>query len=111
MKLGKIMAKEIAEIPEIYSKGNLFLQKLQPVMHALRSGEISNVLIIARGSSDNAAHYLKFLIEYQLGLPVSLASPSLVSIYKAPLHLEQTLVIAISQSGKSPDLLNYLIEA
>jgi len=111
MKLGEIMGKEIAEIPDIYSRGDLLLTNIQGVVDAMSHREISNVLIIARGSSDNAAHFLKFLIEYQLGLPVSLASPSLVSIYKASMHLKQTLVIAISQSGKSPDLLNYLLES
>jgi len=111
MKLGEIMAKEIAEIPGIYSRGDATLENIRPVIEAMGRREISSVQIIARGSSDNAAHFLKFLIEFQLGLPVSLASPSLVSIYKAPMHLDRTLVIAISQSGKSPDLLNYLLEA
>jgi len=62
---------------------------------------------LARGTSDNAGHYLKFLIEVRLGLPVGLASPSSVSIYGAKVDFKNTLVIALSQSGKSPDLLAF----
>jgi glucosamine--fructose-6-phosphate aminotransferase (isomerizing) len=62
---------------------------------------------LARGTSDNAGHYLKFLIEVKLGLPVGLASPSSVSIYGAKVDFKDTLVIALSQSGRSPDLITF----
>jgi len=62
---------------------------------------------LARGTSDNAGHYLKFLIEVKLGLPVGLASPSSVSIYGAKVDFKNTLVIALSQSGRSPDLITF----
>ncbi len=63
------------------------------------------VVTCARGSSDHAATYAKYLIESQLGLITASAAPSISSVYGAPQKLEQTLFIAISQSGKSPDLL------
>lgn len=63
------------------------------------------VMTVARGSSDHAATYAKYLFETELHLPTSSAAPSIISIYKTPLELKNVLVVAISQSGQSPDLL------
>jgi glucosamine--fructose-6-phosphate aminotransferase (isomerizing) len=68
-------------------------------------------LILARGTSDNAAHYLKYLIETQIGLPVGLTSPSSVTVYESKLKYSKTLVVAISQSGQSPDLVKFATAA
>src|SRR5215831_17134988 len=59
----------------------------------------------ARGSSDHAATFAKYVFETQLGCATMSASPSVSSVYAAPLKLEGALYVAISQSGKSPDLL------
>ena len=59
----------------------------------------------ARGSSDHAAAYAKYLMETELGLPVLSSAPSMGSIYNRPMDLSDTLFIVISQSGKSPDLV------
>jgi len=59
----------------------------------------------ARGSSDNAATYAKYLFETRLGVTTSSAAPSVQSIYAAAQHLEGALFVAISQSGRSPDLV------
>ncbi|WP_333980009.1 SIS domain-containing protein [Sphingomonas aerolata] len=59
----------------------------------------------ARGSSDHAAVYGKYLIWTKTGIPVAAAAPSVVSLYDAELSAQTTLCIAISQSGRSPDLL------
>mgnify|MGYP001066181998 CR=1 FL=1 len=59
----------------------------------------------ARGSSDHAATYAKYLIEMYLGLPTCSAAPSVSSVYQREQRYERALYIAISQSGKSPDLL------
>ncbi len=64
------------------------------------------VLTCARGSSDHAATYAKYLIETRLGVPVCSFAPSVASLYHADLKLKRTLFIAISQSGQSPDLLS-----
>lgn len=69
------------------------------------------VVTCARGSSDHAATYAKYLIETQLGLITASAAPSINSVYKIPQQLDQTLFIAISQSGKSPDLLSNVRQA
>jgi glucosamine--fructose-6-phosphate aminotransferase (isomerizing) len=60
---------------------------------------------IARGSSDHAATYARYLVETRLGILSSSLSPSLFSVFKAPLSLRNMLCLAISQSGRSPDLL------
>lgn len=63
------------------------------------------VVTCARGSSDHAATFAKYVFETELGIPVASASPSVSSVYAAPLRLEGALFVAISQSGKSPDLV------
>jgi len=63
------------------------------------------VATIARGSSDNAATYVRYLIETKLGVLTSSIAPSVSSVYSAKTDLTGAVVLAISQSGKSPDLL------
>lgn len=78
---------------------------------AIRSAGISHVVIAARGTSDNAARYAKYVLGAMNGLTVALATPSLFSIYgKAP-KFDGALVIGISQSGRSPDIIAVLAEA
>ncbi|MCP4004935.1 MAG: SIS domain-containing protein [bacterium] len=69
------------------------------------------VLIAARGSSDHAAVYAKYLFGARLGLPVVLATPSLFTLYERPPRVTGWLAIAISQSGASPDVISVLAEA
>lgn len=71
----------------------------------LRERAPRSVVTCARGSSDHAATFAKYLIEAYTGLLTSSAAPSVSSIYEARTHVRDTLFIAISQSGKSPDLL------
>ena len=69
------------------------------------------VTIVARGTSDHAAVYARYLIETQLGLPTGLAAASVTTIYDAPLRWSGGLVLAISQSGRSDDLVTVLSRA
>lgn len=71
----------------------------------LRANPPKVVVTCARGSSDHAATYGKYLIETLVGVPVSSAAPSVASIFTAPVAPGDFLCIAISQSGRSPDLL------
>lgn len=71
----------------------------------LRNDPPSVVVTCARGSSDHAATYLKYLVETLVGLPVASAAPSVSSVYEAQVLPGRVLVVAISQSGRSPDLL------
>ena len=66
------------------------------------------VLFVARGTSDNAALYGNYLVQTCLGIPAASASPSVVSLYSAQLDLRDVLVVAVSQSGESPDLVTFL---
>ena len=72
----------------------------------LRAQQPHAVATIARGSSDHAATFAKYLIETHLGVPVSSAAPSISSVYHAAPRLAGSLLLAISQSGRSPDLLS-----
>ena len=63
------------------------------------------VVTCARGSSDHAATYAKYLLETQLGIVTASASPSVGSVYATPQKMRDALYLVISQSGKSPDLL------
>ena len=74
-------------------------------------GVPKGVFIAARGTSDNAARYAKYIWGALNGIPVTLAAPSLFSIYNKPPTLEGLLVIGISQSGESPDILAVIKEA
>jgi glucosamine--fructose-6-phosphate aminotransferase (isomerizing) len=108
---GELMASEIEEIPKVFQRLLNDTETFENVGTLLRERDITSILILARGTSDNAAHFLKYLIETQLGLPVGLTSPSSVTIYKTELKFKNVLVIALSQSGQSPDLVEYATAA
>ena len=101
------MYAEISETPDVFSRLINSEAQFKQAAEKIKARNITNVIILARGTSDNAGHYLKFLIEVKLGLPVGLASPSSVSIYGAKVDFKDTLVIALSQSGRSPDLITF----
>ncbi len=61
------------------------------------------IILAARGTSDNAAQFGRYLLEITTGIPVSLAAPSLFTLYNAKIDLKDTLIVAISQSGESTD--------
>ncbi len=81
------------------------------VVENLRRREISYVLIAARGSSDSAATYAKYIFGARLHRVVALAAPSLHTVYGEPPDMSRALVIAISQSGESTDILAVLQHA
>src|SRR5579872_3333335 len=68
------------------------------------------IILAARGTSDNAAQFGRYLIEIATGIPVSLAAPSVLTLYEARMHYREALVVAISQSGESTDTLR-VVEA
>lgn len=83
------------------------------IARALRGRRLGYVMIAARGSSDNAARYAQYLFGARLALPVALAAPSLETLYCAAAvpHRGEALVIGISQSGRSPDVVGVLAAA
>jgi glucosamine--fructose-6-phosphate aminotransferase (isomerizing) len=79
--------------------------EVEAIAAAIRARDIHHVVIAARGSSDNAARYAQYLFGAHNRLTVTLATPSLVTRYQAPPIMTGALVIGISQSGESPDLI------
>src|SRR5947209_6153753 len=100
--LGELMEREIREQPEILAKaaGSYF----PALLESLSGVKIDMVLIAARGSSDHAALYARYLIEIHLGIPVSLAAPSVLTRYGTHVRYTNCLCIGISQSGAAPDV-------
>jgi glucosamine--fructose-6-phosphate aminotransferase (isomerizing) len=100
------MFAEIREQPEVLE---LILDEGWPEVRsasrALREGGLRSVMIVARGTSDNAALYAKYLFEVLLGVPTALASPSAFTLYESRMKLEGVLVVGLSQSGESQDVL------
>ena len=70
-----------------------------------RDGDPAFATTIARGSSDHACNYGAYIITSQLGVPVISLPPSIVTLYQAPLKMQNSLAIGVSQSGKSPDIV------
>jgi glucosamine--fructose-6-phosphate aminotransferase (isomerizing) len=77
----------------------------------LRSDPVASVVIAARGTSDHAAIYGQYLLGVRNGLSVGLATPSVVSVYGADPDVRRSLVIGISQSGASPDIVAVIAAA
>ena len=80
------------------------------IAQAIQRSEVEFVVIAARGTSDNAATYGKYILAQANGLPVALATPSLFTIYQAPPRLTRALVMGISQSGESTDIVEVVAE-
>ena len=100
------MFREAAEAPAVAARLLAANNPLvQPLGAALRANPPRAVVTCARGSSDHAATYAKYLIETSTGVVTSSAALSVSSVYAAEPKLEGVLYLAISQSGKSPDLL------
>jgi len=77
----------------------------------LADRRLDSVVIAARGTSDHAAVYAQYLFGARLRLPVALATPSLTSLYGVELRLDRSLVVGISQSGRSPDIVGAVASA
>jgi glucosamine--fructose-6-phosphate aminotransferase (isomerizing) len=100
------MRQEINEIPEAAARLlDRSAADLAKAGRALRDKDPAFLVTIARGSSDHAATFIKYAIELTAGRPVASLGPSLASIYGARLQLGGGAAIAISQSGKSPDIV------
>ena len=104
------MAAEIRQQPEILeriltsdlrgiSKFKALIERKKPRL----------VVFAARGSSDNAAQFGRYLIEITTGIPVSLAAPSIHTVYQARVNYKDALVVGLSQSGESTDV-NIVLE-
>lgn len=104
--------REIHEQPAVL---RALLERERPVIKrladVLRSRPVDSIVIAARGTSDNAGRYAQYLFGAMNERMVALATPSLYSIYRRPPRFGNALVLGISQSGKSPDIVSVLAEA
>jgi glucosamine--fructose-6-phosphate aminotransferase (isomerizing) len=85
-------------------------QTIREIAKTIRSRQVQYVFLAARGTSDNAGRYANYLWGAQNGLPLALATPSLFTYYQNPPRLNGALVVGISQSGQSPDIVSVLEE-
>ncbi|MFH8369869.1 SIS domain-containing protein [Streptomyces sp. NPDC018031] len=103
---GRVMSGEMAEQPAVLRR---ILRdgapRIREVARAIAARNPRFVLLTARGTSDNAALYTKYLLEIELGLPCGLTSMSTTTVYGARPDLSDVLVVTVSQSGGSPDLV------
>jgi glutamine---fructose-6-phosphate transaminase (isomerizing) len=100
------MRAEIDEIPLAAARligGSK--EMLAQIDAAVRIQSPRYLATIARGSSDHAAGFLKYAVELEAGLPVASIGPSVASIYQRQMRMAHSLTLAISQSGKSPDIV------
>jgi len=106
------MLQEIAEQPDALARtiraerGNI-----ARLGSFLKQRDIDLIVLVARGSSDNAALFGRYFLEITTGIPVSLSAPSVHTLYKAKLRLEHALVIGVSQSGEGEDINRVLENA
>jgi glucosamine--fructose-6-phosphate aminotransferase (isomerizing) len=99
---------EIAEAPEAVRRQPQYLMApLHTLVERCRRTPPRVVVTCARGSSAHAATFAKHLIERHLGIPVAPAAPNIVSVYRQRLRLNDQLFLAISQSGRSDDLIEF----
>lgn len=106
-----IMLQEIIEQPEVLAKTiRAESGKLEKLGAFLRRKEIDLIVLVARGSSDNASLFGRYLLEITCGVPVSLSAPSVYTLYNAKLNLNRALVVGVSQSGEGIDI-NRVLES
>ncbi len=101
------MAAEVAEQPQSLARLlDTQLGAIQLIAAKLQEADPRFVLMCARGTSDHAAIYFKYLVEILLGLPVGLTSQSTFTAYGSRPQLDDVLWVSVSQSGGSPDLVD-----
>src|SRR3954465_9650593 len=107
-----LMLKEIGEQPEALARTiEAERDKISRLGSFLKSRDVDLIVLVARGSSDNAALFGRYLLEITTGIPVSLSAPSVHTIYNAELKLDHALVVGVSQSGEGEDINRVLANA
>jgi glucosamine--fructose-6-phosphate aminotransferase (isomerizing) len=100
--LGQAMEREIFEQPDVLARN--VDEYLAQARRACWGGDLDLILLAARGSSDHAALYARYLFEVYLQIPVSLSAPSVITRYGSNVRYRRTMAIGISQSGAAPDV-------
>ena len=109
---GRRMRQEIAEQPARWSQLLTEAgQQIADIRARIWAAPPRAVVFVARGTSDHAALYANYLVQTGLQVPAASASPSVVTLYGAQPDLRDVLVVAVSQSGESPDLVSFVDSA
>ena len=102
---GAVMRREMAEQPEVLRR---FVARFDDHVAALRAvlpARPTGVAFLARGSSDNAAVLGRYAVEVAAGLPSALLAASLHTVYQAPIDYTGWVVVSLSQSGQTPEIV------
>ena len=110
MSAGELMAAEMAEQPAALAGLAARRAELVDEVRAHIGARPAGIVLAARGSSDNAAIYGRYVLELAAGRPVALAAPSLVTRYDAHSDLDGWLAVGVSQSGRTPEIVSVLEE-
>jgi glucosamine--fructose-6-phosphate aminotransferase (isomerizing) len=103
---------EIREQPEVLRRRTgAGMDVMRRAAEEIHRRDVRFVLIAARGTSDHAGIYAQYVLGSRNRLPVALATPSLFTVYNSPPRIEDALVIGVSQSGRSPDIVSVVEEA
>lgn len=105
---GERMLAEMSEQPRVLAAIAARRAELVAAVRAVVPRDLSGILLIARGSSDNAAIFGRYAFELACGRPVALAAPSLHTVYGARSDYRGYLAIAVSQSGRTPEIVTLL---
>jgi glutamine---fructose-6-phosphate transaminase (isomerizing) len=103
---GQVMAAEMAQQPAVLARLAARAQADTAAVRAVAPAPLAGVMFLARGSSDNAAVFGRYLAELEAGRPAGLAAPSIYTRYHAAVDWRGYLVVALSQSGSTPEILS-----
>jgi glucosamine--fructose-6-phosphate aminotransferase (isomerizing) len=103
---GATMAAEMAQQPEVLGRLSARAASDIAAVRSIAPNPLAGVVFLARGSSDNAAVFGRYLAELSAGRPAGLAAPSLYTRYDADVDWSGYLVVALSQSGATPEILS-----
>ena len=107
MSLSSEIFEQPAVLTRLLASGR---QPMEKVAEAILARDVDYIFVAARGTSDNAGRYASYLWGAFNHLPVALATPSLFTYYGAPPRLRNALVMGVSQSGQSPDIVSVITE-
>ncbi len=104
-----LMWKEINQTPEVFKRiQSSNLDVMKKLVTAIRNGSATNFVAAARGSSDNAMIFFKYVLEVNTNYTVGLSAPSVVTLYQGKVNYSNSIVIGCSQSGRAEDVLEII---
>lgn len=105
------MAAEMAEQPTVLGQLIARRDELISTVRSVVPDDLRGIVLLARGSSDHAAVYGRYVLELAAGRPIALAAPSLHTLYHADVDYRGYLAVAVSQSGRTPEIATVLAAA